>query len=75
MEVILLQDVNKLGKKEDIVKVKGGYARNFLIPKKLAVSVTPEALKAVEEYQKQRKDEDMLDRHEYPRFSIRMPIE
>jgi HEAT repeat protein len=36
---------------------------------------TPEALKAVKEYQKQRKDEDMLDRHEYPKSCIRIPIE
>ncbi|NLK74048.1 MAG: 50S ribosomal protein L9 [Clostridiales bacterium] len=37
MEVILIQDVKSLGKKGDIVKVSDGYAKNFLIPKKLGV--------------------------------------
>ena len=37
MEVILLSDVKALGKKNQLVKVSDGYARNFLFPKKLAV--------------------------------------
>lgn len=37
MEVILTQDVAKLGRREEIVRVKDGYARNYLIPKKLAL--------------------------------------
>ena len=37
MEVILMQDVKALGKKGDKVKVSEGYARNFLLPKKLGV--------------------------------------
>ncbi|NLI98126.1 50S ribosomal protein L9 [bacterium] len=37
MEVILTQDITKLGKRGDLVKVKEGYARNFLFPKKLAL--------------------------------------
>lgn len=37
MEVVLLQDVKTLGKKGDIVKVSDGYARNFILPKKLGV--------------------------------------
>ncbi|HOJ46869.1 MAG TPA: 50S ribosomal protein L9, partial [Bacillota bacterium] len=40
MEVVLTQDVKSLGKKGDIVKVNEGYARNFLIPKGLAVVAT-----------------------------------
>jgi large subunit ribosomal protein L9 len=41
MEVILLQDVEKLGLRGDVVSVSRGYARNFLIPRKLAETATP----------------------------------
>ena len=44
MEVILLQDVKSLGKKGEIVKVNDGYARNFILPKKLGVEKTDKAL-------------------------------
>lgn len=40
MELILTQDVDKIGKAGSVVKVKDGYARNFLIPNKLAVAAT-----------------------------------
>lgn len=48
MKVILLKDVDKLGKKYEIKKVADGYARNFLIPKKLARLVDKQALKWLE---------------------------
>lgn len=44
MEVVLLQDVKSLGKKGQIVKVNDGYARNFIIPKKLGVEATNASL-------------------------------
>ena len=44
MEVILLEDVKTLGKKGDLIKVNDGYARNFIIPKKLGVEATPKNL-------------------------------
>ena len=45
MRVILLQDIEKIGKKHEIKEVKNGYARNFLIAKGLAKPATKEALK------------------------------
>jgi large subunit ribosomal protein L9 len=45
MKVILLQDVEGLGKKYEIKEVKNGYARNFLIPKKMVRAATKQALK------------------------------
>lgn len=44
MDVILLQDVKALGKRGQIVKASDGYARNFLLPKKLGVEATPKNL-------------------------------
>ena len=44
MEIVLLEDVKALGKKGQIVKVNDGYARNFILPKKLGVEATPKNL-------------------------------
>ncbi|MBO4864393.1 MAG: 50S ribosomal protein L9 [Eubacterium sp.] len=44
MKIILLQDVKSLGKKGEIVEVNQGYARNFVLPKKLGVEATPKNL-------------------------------
>lgn len=41
MEVILKEDVNKLGARGDVVKVAEGYGRNYLLPRKLAIQATP----------------------------------
>lgn len=51
MKVILLEDVNGLGKKGEMVNSKVGYFRNFLSPKKLAIEATPANKKAWEEEQ------------------------
>ena len=48
MKVILLQDVEKVGKKFDVKEVASGYARNFLLARNLAKQVTPEALEWLE---------------------------
>ena len=54
MEIILIQDVNKLGQKDDIVKVKDGYGRNFLIPQGYAIAATASSKKIHSENMKQR---------------------
>ena len=56
MEVILTQDVKSLGKLGEVVNVKDGYARNFLIPRKLAFFATPANLKKIEAQEKKRKE-------------------
>ncbi|MCX7778902.1 MAG: 50S ribosomal protein L9 [Patescibacteria group bacterium] len=48
MRVILLQDVNHLGKKDEIKEVADGFARNFLLPKKLAILATPHEIEKIE---------------------------
>lgn len=54
MEVILKQDVEHLGFANDVVKVRDGYARNFLLPRGLAEVATPSARKQLDETLKQR---------------------
>ncbi|MBW8334691.1 MAG: 50S ribosomal protein L9 [Bacteroidota bacterium] len=54
MEVILLQDVARLGSKDDLVTVKSGHGRNFLIPQKMAIIATESAKKVLAENTKQR---------------------
>jgi len=49
MQVILIQDVDNLGGKSELVTVKNGYARNFLIPQKFAVEANPSNLKQLDE--------------------------
>jgi large subunit ribosomal protein L9 len=54
MEIILKQDIANLGVKNDIVTVKDGYARNYLIPKGFAIAATPSTKKMYEEIARQR---------------------
>ena len=62
MEIILLQDVDNLGATNEVVKVKNGYARNFLLPRKLAVENSPSNNKQLQERLKlvRKKEELML---------------
>jgi len=48
MKLVLRQDVDKLGKRGEVVKVADGYGRNFLLPKQIALEATPGNLKRVE---------------------------
>ncbi len=54
MEVILKSNIEKLGAKDEVVKVKAGYARNFLLPRGYAIIATPSAIKMHNENLKQR---------------------
>ena len=54
MEIILKEDIEKLGYKNDVVHVKSGYGRNFLIPQGLAIIATSSAKKMMEETLRQR---------------------
>ncbi len=54
MQVILIKDVNNLGGANELVTVKNGYGRNYLIPQKFAVEASPSNLKQLEEKMKQQ---------------------
>ena len=58
MKVILLQTVDRLGKAADVITVKEGYARNYLIPKKLAKEATAGNMKIMESLKKKQAEED-----------------
>jgi len=61
MEVILIKDVDNLGAAHEVVKVRNGYARNFLIPQKYALEASPSNMKQLEEKRKQlKKKEDLM---------------
>jgi large subunit ribosomal protein L9 len=62
MDIILIQDVDNLGGKNELVKVKNGYARNFLIPRGVAVEANPSNRKQLEERLKvaKKKEDAML---------------
>lgn len=64
MEVILKQDVSNLGLKDDLVAVKDGYARNFLIPKNMAIIASTSAKKMHAETVKQRQHKEQKLRDE-----------
>ena len=61
MKIILLKDVKGIGHAHDAVEIKDGYALNFLIPKKLAISATPIAEREAEMRRKQIKDRREVD--------------
>jgi large subunit ribosomal protein L9 len=62
MQVILIKDVDNLGGANELVTVKNGYARNFLIPQKFALEANPSNMKQLQERQKvaKKKEDKML---------------
>lgn len=65
MRVILKQDMENLGRKGDIVKVAPGYGRNYLVPQKIALEVTPSNMKMIEIEQQALKKEVEKERASY----------
>lgn len=64
MKIILLEDVRRLGSQGDLVEVKDGYGRNYLIPKKLALPANQKNLKKLSQLKKEkesRKEKEMKD--------------
>lgn len=59
MKVILLEDVKKVGKKNEVVEVSDGYARNFLIAKKLAVQVTQASMDVLNSQKQADKEHEL----------------
>lgn len=72
MEIILIQDVERLGSKDDIVTVKNGFARNFLIPQKKAVAATSSAKKVLAENIKQRAHKETRLREEAQKIAEKL---
>ena len=62
MKVILQQDVKGQGKKGQLIDISDGYARNFLLPRKLAVPATPEALNTMRQQEKARRAQEAAER-------------
>ncbi len=63
-QLLLLEDVGRLGRKGDIVKAKPGFARNFLLPQKKAVVASAHALKLRARLQAEREKQAIIDRDE-----------
>ena len=64
MKVILLQDVRGQGKKGQLVNASDGYARNYLLPRKMAVEATPENLNTMKQQEKARKAQEAAEKAE-----------
>ena len=62
MKVILQEDVKGQGKKGELVNVSDGYARNFLLPRKMAIAATPENMAVMKQQEKERKKKMETDR-------------
>ncbi len=80
MEVILTKDVDKVGKAGSVVKVKDGFARNLLLPKKLAIPVTSGNLKKLEQEkekliqgQEEKKKEALALKERLDKLSLTIP--
>src|SRR5580698_9750052 len=82
MNIILMENVEKLGQVGDVVKVKDGYARNYLLPRQLGVSATPGNMKRIEKektkrlaiYEAERKEAE-LKAEQLSKVSLTIAVE
>lgn len=72
MQVILKKDIEKLGYKDEVVKVKDGYARNYLLPRDLATIATESAKKMLAENLKQRAHKEAKVKAEAEKTATRL---
>lgn len=72
MKVILQQDVKGQGKKGQLIDVSDGYARNFLLAKKLAVPATPENVNTMKQQEKARKAQEAAEKAEAEALSKKL---
>lgn len=69
-KLLLLKDVDDLGRKGDVVKVRAGYARNFLLPRQLGVHASSHALRLQERLQEERRKQAEEDRKESEQLAM-----
>jgi len=69
MEVILIESISGLGEEGEVVKVSNGYARNFLIPKRLAVEATDKNRKGLEHEKRESASREAKGRRDAERFA------
>ena len=72
MEVILIEDVEKLGKAGDRVRVKDGFSRNFLLPRRLAIPVTEGGLKFLEAKKKRAEQKRIQEKEQAAQLAERI---
>src|SRR5919197_4673852 len=72
MKILLLREVRALGEPGDVVDVADGYARNYLIPRRLGERATPGALKQVESIRRTREVREIRDREKAQEIADRL---
>ncbi|HUN65562.1 MAG TPA: 50S ribosomal protein L9 [Bacteroidota bacterium] len=72
MKIILRQDFGKLGTIGDIVEVKDGYARNYLLPRKIGYPASPGSIRALEEEKKQHQNREKKELHQAEKMAAEL---
>lgn len=72
MKIILTKDVEKLGKEGDVIEVKEGFARNFLLPQGSAIKATKNSFKEIEELKKRKDKQDEKIKNEAAQLKAKL---